>query len=157
MAPQARRTIEDTGGLAKLGTVSSGHRRITARRPALQRRVVGPALRIFRRAYVRRKWGLPGGSYKPAAESLTEAGYPTKEQDFKNALRGKSPLPEHTMPADAPGIRELVCALLSIWPELKWERLVLDPEPDYLRQIGPDAQDKPSKRGRNAGEFQTTV
>jgi hypothetical protein len=71
---------------------------------------------------------LPGGSYKPAADSLTAAGYPTKEQDFKNALRDKSPLPEHTIPADAPGVRELVGALLSIWPVFEWERLVLDPD-----------------------------
>ena len=96
--------------------------------------VVGQALGIFRRAYVRRKWGLPGGSYKPAAESLTEAGYPTKEQDFKNARRNRNSLPEHTIPADASGVRELTCALLLIWPEFEWERLVLDPEPDYLRQ-----------------------
>jgi hypothetical protein len=99
--------------------------------------VVGQAIRIFRRAYVRRKWGLTGGSYKRAADSLTAAGYTTKEQDFKNALRDKSPLPEHTIPADAPGVAELVRALLSIWPEFEWQRLVLDPGPDYLRQNQP--------------------
>jgi hypothetical protein len=76
--------------------------------------IVGQALRIFRRAYIRRKWGLRGGFYKRVANSLNEAGYPTKEQDFKNDLRDKSPLPEHAFPADAPGIRELVRALLSI-------------------------------------------
>jgi hypothetical protein len=119
--------------------------------------VVGQALRIFRRAYVRRKWGLPGGSYKPAANSLTAAGYPTREQDFKNALRDKSPLPEHTIPADAPGVRELVGALLSIWPEFDWERLVLDPGPDYLRQTGRAPQANPPQTHGNAGEFQTTV
>jgi hypothetical protein len=99
--------------------------------------LVAQALMIFRRAYARRKWGLPGGSYKLGADSLTAAGYPTKEQDFKNTLRDKSPLPEHAIPADAPGIRELVHALLSIWPEFEWERLVLDPRPDYLRQNQP--------------------
>jgi hypothetical protein len=119
--------------------------------------VVAQALRIFRRAYARRKWGLPGGSYKLAADSVTAAGYPTKEQDFKNALRDKSPLPEHTIPADAPGIRELVGALLSIWPEFEWERLVLDPGPYYLRQIDRAPQaNGPQTRG-NAGEFQTAV
>src|SRR6516162_119716 len=46
--------------------------------------VVGQALRIFRRAYARRQWGLPGAEYKRAADFLTAAGYPTKEQDFKN-------------------------------------------------------------------------
>src|SRR5262249_4603619 len=73
--------------------------------------VVGQALRIFRRAYARRKWGLPGATYERAAASLTVAGYPTKQQDFKNTLRDKSRLPEHAIPADAPGIPELVHAL----------------------------------------------
>src|SRR6516225_11297725 len=81
------------------GTAASRHR---VRRS--KDGVVGQALRIFRRAYVRRKCGLPGGSYKRAADSLTAAGYPTKEQHFKNTLRDKSPLPEHTIPADAPGV-----------------------------------------------------
>jgi hypothetical protein len=80
---------------------------------------------------------LPGAFYKRAAESLTAADCPTKEQDFKNALRDKSPLVEHTIPADASGIRELVCSLVSIWPEFEWERLVVDLGPDYLRQTGP--------------------
>jgi hypothetical protein len=119
--------------------------------------VVGQALRIFRRAYVGRKWGLPGRSYKPAANSLTAAGYPTKEQDFKNALRDKSPLPEHTIPADAPGIPELVGTLLSIWPEFEWKRLVLDPKPDYLRQISCVPQVNARQTFGNAGEFQTAV
>jgi hypothetical protein len=66
-------------------------------------------------------------------------------------------LPEHTIQADAPGVRELVDALLSIWPEFEWERLVLDPEPNYLRQIGPDPQANASKNGRKAGEFQNAV
>jgi hypothetical protein len=119
--------------------------------------VVGQAARIFRRAYVRRKWGLPGGSYKRAADSLTAAGYPTKEQDFKNALRDKSRLPEHTIPADAPGVRELVCALLAIWPEFDWERVVLDPGLDYLRKTDRAPQvNEPQVRG-NAGEFQNAV
>jgi hypothetical protein len=119
--------------------------------------LVAQALRIFRRAYVRRKWKLPGGSYKPAAESLTAAGYPTKEQDFKNALRDKSPLPEHAIPADAPGIRELIGTLLSVWPEFEWKRLVLDPGPDYLRQSRPYSARPQSESGGNPREFQTAV
>jgi hypothetical protein len=96
--------------------------------------VVGQALRVFRRAYVRRGWGLPAGSYRNAAGALTSAGYPTTDQDFKNALRDKNPLPEHAIPADALGIRELVAALLSIWPEFEWQNLVAGAGPDYLRQ-----------------------
>jgi hypothetical protein len=119
--------------------------------------VVGQALRIFRRAYVRRKWGLPGGSYQRAAESLTAAGYPTKEQDFKNALRDKSPLPEHVIPAEALGVRELVYALLSFWPEFEWERLVLDPEPDYLRQKVIVPHPPRFESGGNPQEFHTDV
>lgn len=119
--------------------------------------VIGQALRIFRRAYVRRDWGLPGGSYKGAAEALTAAGYPTTEQDFKNALRDKAQLPKHTIPPDGPGICELVGALLSIWPEFEWERLVLDPGPDYLRQMIRTTQLTASLIGGNAGEFQTAV
>jgi hypothetical protein len=134
------------------GTAASRHR---VRRS--KDGVVGQALRIFRRAYVRRKCGLPGGSYKRAADSLTAAGYPTKEQHFKNTLRDKSPLPEHTIPADAPGVRELVGALLSIWPEFEWERLVLDPEPDYLRQISRAPQANAAQIRKNAGEFQSAV
>jgi hypothetical protein len=29
----------------------------------------------------------------------------------------------HVIPVDAPGVRELVNTLLSIWPEFEWERL----------------------------------
>ena len=119
--------------------------------------VVAQALRIFRRAYVRREWGLPGGGYKRAAAALTTAGYRTKEQDFKNALRDKDPLPEHTIPADAPGISQLIGALLSIWPEFEWQRLVLNPEPDYLRQIGLSPQVNSSQFLVNPDRFQTAV
>jgi hypothetical protein len=91
------------------------------------------------------------------ANSLTAAGYPIKEQDFKNALRDKDPLPEHAIPADAPGIRELVCALLLIWPEFEWERLVLDPGPDYLRQKVNVPHPPRFESGGNPQEFQTAV
>ena len=92
-------------------------------------------------SYIRHRWGLSGRSYKAAAASLTLAGFPTKDQDFKNELRHIDELPpEHAIPADAPGIRELVHTLLSIWPEFEWERLVLNPGPDYLRQTGHSPQ-----------------
>jgi hypothetical protein len=85
---------------------------------------VGQALLIFRRAYVRAAWGLPGGDYRRAAEALTAASYPTKEQTFKDAKRGSGAPPEHAIPADAPGIPELLRAILTIWPEFEAERLV---------------------------------
>jgi hypothetical protein len=119
--------------------------------------VVGQALRIFRRVYVRREWGLPGRSYKPAANSLTAAGYPTTEQDFKNALRVKVPVPERAIPAHAPGICALVHALLSIWPEFEWERLVLEPGLDYLRQTDHAPQANEPQAFRKIGEFHTAV
>jgi hypothetical protein len=72
-------------------------------------------------------------------------------------LRDKSPLPDHAITADAPGIRELVRALLSICPEFEWERLVLDPGPDYLRQTGPVPHPPRPENGGNPGEFQTAV
>jgi hypothetical protein len=86
--------------------------------------LIGQARRIFLQAYVRRDWGLPGGDYKRAAECLTTAGYTTSEQDFKNARRSKDQLPEDTIPADAAGVAEFIRALLSIWPEFEWTRLV---------------------------------
>jgi hypothetical protein len=65
--------------------------------------VVDQARRLVVRAYRFQQWGLPGGDYKVAASSLTQAGYPTTEQDFKNAGRAKGRLTEHLIPADAHG------------------------------------------------------
>jgi hypothetical protein len=109
------------------------------------------------RHLVRRAWGLPGGSYKSAADALIAAGHPTNEQGFKNTLREKGLLPERAIPAHAPGICELVHALLSIWPEFEWERLVLDPAPDYLRRSANVPQVTGLESGRNPREFQTSV
>ena len=60
-----------------------------------------------------------------------------KEQDIKNASRGnlREP-PVNTIPADALGIRELVLALLAIWPSFEWQRLVLDPPKGWLDGCG---------------------
>jgi hypothetical protein len=66
-------------------------------------------------------------------------------------------LPTHVIPVDAPGVRELVNTLLSIWPEFEWEWLVLDPGPDYLRQAIPVPHPPQLESGGNPQEFQTTV
>jgi hypothetical protein len=101
--------------------------------------VVQQALRIVRKAYVWQLWGLrrrgPGSSYREVSERLTEAGYLTKEQDFKNASRDDHPVvPENVIPADAPGVRDLVLTLVELWPSFQWARLVLDPPPGWLER-----------------------
>jgi hypothetical protein len=96
--------------------------------------IVDRALRVVIRAYTRssKRWGLPGGNYREAAEKLKAAGFGwVKAQTFKDALRGKPPA-ENTIPADAPGVREHVLTLLDIWPGFKWQRLVLDPPEGWL-------------------------
>jgi len=60
---------------------------------------------------------------------LTAAGYPTKEQSFRDTLRDRKPPPEITIPADALGVRDLVVAVRDIWPSFEWERLVRDAPP----------------------------
>lgn len=62
--------------------------------------------------------------YRVAAARLTQAGYPTTEQDFKNAGRAKGGLTEQLIPADAEGVRDFAAAVSSIWPEFEWRRLV---------------------------------
>jgi hypothetical protein len=87
--------------------------------------VVDQARRIVVRAYRFSEWGLPGGGdYKVAAQRLTQAGYPTTEQDFKNAARAKGPIPEHAIPAEASGIAEFVAAVVAIWPAFEWQKMV---------------------------------
>src|SRR5215813_5841271 len=82
---------------------------------------------------------LPGRGYREAAERLTAAGYPTTEQSFKNALRDRKPLPENTIPADAPGVRDLVLAVRDIWPSFEWERLVRE-MPGWLDDLTQNAE-----------------
>jgi len=89
---------------------------------------------------VYRKWGLPGRSYKAAAKRLSTAGYRTTEQDFKNALRSSSKVPENLFQADAPGIRDFILAVLAIWPDFEWWRMVWGAAPDYLRESVESAQ-----------------
>jgi hypothetical protein len=98
--------------------------------------IVERALRLVIKAYANGRcalrWGLPGAKYREAAEKLKAAGFAwVKEQTFKDALRGKLSA-ENTIPANAPSVRELVLTLLAIWPEFKWQRLVLDPPEAWL-------------------------
>jgi hypothetical protein len=86
--------------------------------------VVDQARRLVVRAHRFQQWGLPGGDYRVAAARLTQAGYPTTEQDFKNAGRAKGRLTERLIPADAEGIGNFVAAVVSIWPAFEWRRLV---------------------------------
>ena len=95
---------------------------------------VDQARRLVIRLYVSRLWGLPGGGYREAAARLTAAGYPSTEQDFKNALRAKGGVPENVFAADAAGLREFLEAAVSIWPGFEWWRMVQGTEPDYLRK-----------------------
>jgi hypothetical protein len=100
---------------------------VNASRAGINRSSKGPvdqARRIVIRAYRLRQWGLPGGNYRAAAASLTQAGYPTTEQDFKNAGRAGDKLIEHVIPADAQGVGDFVEAVTAIWPEFEWGRLV---------------------------------
>lgn len=100
-----------------------------------QRGTHDQARRLVIWAYVLGFWGLPGHDYEAAARALTAAGYTTKAQDFKNAKRRhKQPPPDHTIPADGPGVREFVHAVLTIWPEFNWQRLVNGAGADYLRK-----------------------
>jgi hypothetical protein len=93
------------------------------------------ARRLVIRAYQLGRWGLPGRDYKGAAARLTAAGYRTTAQDFKNATRARAELPEHVIPADAPGVREFILAVCMTWPEFEWRRLLRGAGADYLREI----------------------
>jgi hypothetical protein len=95
---------------------------------------VDQARRLVIRAYRFRQWGLPGGDYKLAAARLTQAGYPTTEQDFKNAGRTKARLTEHLIPADAEGVLDFAAAVASIWPQFEW-RLLVKGEIENLRDF----------------------
>jgi hypothetical protein len=117
----------------------------------VRRSAKGPveqARKIVVRAYRRAEWGLPGRDYTGAATRLTAAGYPTPEHDLKNAGRIKKLLPEHAIRADAPGVREFVRAVCTIWPEFEWWRLVHGAGADYLREVG--AGTKPAQNPKIA-------
>jgi len=78
---------------------------------------------MFLRAYVRRLWGLPGGSYKAVAEWLTAAGYPTRESDLKNARRAVDPV-ERAIPANAPGVGDFLRMVRARFPDFECYRLI---------------------------------
>jgi hypothetical protein len=108
-----------------------------ATRAGVHRSSMGPidqARRLVVRAYRFRQWGLPGGDYKSAAARLAAAGYLTTEQDFKNAGRAEGRLPEHVIPADAARVHDFVAAVVSIWPEFEWRKLVKG-EVENLRDL----------------------
>jgi len=109
--------------------------------------IVQQALRVFFKAFFWQKWGLirgKGRDFRWAAEQLTTAGHKVKEQDIKNAGRSEDlHIPENVIPADAPGIRELVLTLRSIWPSFEWERLVADPPPGWLDNSTEETCDRP--------------
>jgi hypothetical protein len=110
--------------------------------------LVGQAKRIFYRAYIQRTWGLPGRRYKEAAAALTKAGYPTKEQDFKDALRADRVMPQHTISAAAAGVPALVRTLVELWPTFEWEKLVRDPWDSYLELTNLPARFAPARAGQ---------
>jgi hypothetical protein len=108
-----------------------------ASRAGVHRSPKGPvdqARRLVIRAYRLGLWGLPGRDYWAAAERLTAAGYPTTEQDFKNAARAKGGVPEQIIPADADGVQDFIRAVCTIWPGFEWWRLVQGADADYLRE-----------------------
>ena len=87
--------------------------------------VVGQARLLVLKAYTLRAWGFKDGrTYKAFADHLTEAGYPTSKTDLKNAKRAKFELIEHAIPTDAPGIPELIRAVLAFEPDFEKASLV---------------------------------
>ena len=71
----------------------------------------------------RRMCGLPGNDYKGTAAYLTECGYPTKENDLKNAKRSSKGPVEHAFAADD-AVMEFIQAMLRKFPEFEWQRMI---------------------------------
>jgi hypothetical protein len=143
----------------KLRDAADGYRWLVYRdsdpaaRAGINRSAKGPveqARRLVVRAYNRRAWGLPGGDYKAAAVLLTNAGYRTTPQDFKNGSRGA--LIEHAVPAAA--IADFVAAVCAIWPAFEWWRLVTRDDP---RGSGKKAAQKPQNLRRNIKTAQVKI
>jgi hypothetical protein len=129
-------------GRGQLKTLADWHRWIgyqdgtDASHAGVRRSLKGPvdqARRLLIRACRHRLWGLPGRDYKIAAAQLTASGYPTSEQDFKNAGRAKGVMPEHVIPANAEGVREFAAKVRAIWPQFEWHRLLRGAGANYLR------------------------
>jgi hypothetical protein len=87
--------------------------------------LVDQAKRTILHAYVKRLWGLPGGGYKKIAEYLTNAGYPTSENDLKNAGRKKGSVVENAFPPDKEVIA-LVNVMTQRYPDFQWKFVFTD-------------------------------
>ena len=84
---------------------------------------------LFIRLYVAGLAGLPGSGYEAAAKMLTEAGYPTRSQDFKDAKRRTKALPDcGVIPAEAEGVTTFVAAVQRLWPPFDAARLLQRPD-----------------------------
>lgn len=86
--------------------------------------LLGTAIRTFLAAYVQRAWGLdaPDLSQAKLAAWLTEAGYPVKVHDVKNA--GRTQLHEHVSPA-TPEVLAFLRAVKARFPGLEMERFLV--------------------------------
>lgn len=86
--------------------------------------LLGTAIRSFLAAYVQRAWGLdaPDLSQAKLAAWLTEAGYPVKVHDVKNA--GRTQLHEHVSPA-TPEVLAFLGAVKAWFPGLEVERFLV--------------------------------
>ena len=79
-------------------------------------KLVDQAKRMFLKAYALGLWGLEGKNYAEAAERLTEAGYPTSENDLKNAKRSKvAPETLWQLAESDKDVRNFVSAIESLW------------------------------------------
>jgi len=86
--------------------------------------MLGTAIRTFLAAYVQRAWGLEGADLPQAklAAWLTEAGYPVKVHDVKNA--GRSQLHEHVSPA-TPEVMAFLEVVKARFPGLETGRFLV--------------------------------
>ena len=69
-----------------MGVKGQGFRKVKLTEAHHRGGVLTQAKHFFIHAYVRRVWGMPGGSYKAAADALTTAGYPTKAGCVRSAV-----------------------------------------------------------------------
>lgn len=86
--------------------------------------ILGTAIRTFLTAYVQRAWGLEGADLSQAklAAWLTEAGYPVKVHDVKNA--GRTQLHEHVSPA-TPEVLAFLEVVKARFPGLETGRFLV--------------------------------
>ena len=95
---------------------------------------MGQAKRIIMKAFALRQWGFQGGrTYQDFADHLSDAGHHTSVMMLKNAKRAKFDLVENSIPAAAPGISELIEAILNFEHEFEWWKLVDEEMRDEAR------------------------